>query len=220
MTTLLFDFDSTLIRDEGLDELFRLSLEGREDTAERVAAFQLITDRGMAGEISWEESLGARMALVEAGPDLVDRTARYLVERLSPSVARNRGFFERASSRIHVVSGGFRELITPTATRLGLPPARIHAHRFRYGEGGRIAGFDPSTPLALGGKVEAVARLGLDPAHTWIIGDGATDLELRERGLASVFVAWTENRRRPSVVAAADHEVDSLEGLLALLGRA
>lgn len=217
MTVLLFDFDSTLIRDEGLDELFRLSLEGRPDAADRMTRFRAITDGGMEGGIAWEESLRTRMEMLEADRELVERTAAYLAERLSPSVERNLPFFRDGAHRIHVVSGGFGELITPAAARLGIDAGRIHAHRFRFDASGRVIGLHPDTPLAMGGKVEAVARLGLDPTRTWIIGDGATDLEVREQGLAAVFVAWTENRRRPPVVAAADHEADSLETLLTLL---
>lgn len=222
MPVLLFDFDSTLVRDEGLDELFRLSLEGRPDAAEQVAAFRAITDRGMEGRLTWEESLRARMELVSATRGLVERTGRHLAGRLTPSVERHAaaGFFRSGHSDVHIVSGGFVELITPAAERLGIPPERIHAHRFRFDDRGRVAGADPRTALAVGGKVEAVRRLGLDPARTWIVGDGATDLELRERGAASVFVAFTENRRREPVVAAADHVIESLDQLIPLLAGA
>jgi D-3-phosphoglycerate dehydrogenase / 2-oxoglutarate reductase len=219
MPVLLFDFDSTLVQDEGLDELFRFSLEGRRDAGERLSAFRAITDRGMEGLLSWEESLRARMELVVATRELVERTGRHLARRLTPSVERHAaaGFFRSAGCDIHIVSGGFTELITPAAERLGIPPERVHAHRFRFDHRGRVAGADPDTALARGGKVEAVRRLGLDPARTWIIGDGATDLELRERGAAAVFVAFTENRRREPVVASADHEVPSLDALITLL---
>lgn len=217
MPVLLFDFDSTLIQDEGLDELFRISLEGRPDVDARAAAFREITDRGMDGTLSWEDSLRARMELVEASRGLVERVGRHLAGRLTPSVARRPEFFRGGPHDIHIVSGGFVELIAPAAQQLGIGADRIHAHRFAFDPMGRVAGVAPDTPLARGGKVEAVRRLGLDPALTWIIGDGATDLEVRDRGAASVFVAFTENRRRDPVVAAADHEVASLDALITLL---
>lgn len=217
MPVLLFDFDSTLIQDEGLDELFRISLEGRPDGVERVAAFREITDRGMEGALSWEDSLQARMHLVEASRGLVERVGRHLAGRLTPSVERRAGFFREGGRDIHIVSGGFVELITPAALRLGISADRIHAHRFDFDPRGRVVGVASDTPLARGGKVEAVRRMGLDPALTWIIGDGATDLEVRDRGAASTFVAFTENRRRDPVVAAADHEAASLDALITLL---
>jgi HAD superfamily phosphoserine phosphatase-like hydrolase len=154
MPVLLFDFDSTLVQDEGLDELFRFSLEGRRDAGERLSAFRAITDRGMEGLLSWEESLRARMELVVATRELVERTGRHLARRLTPSVERHAaaGFFRSAGCDIHIVSGGFTELITPAAERLGIPPERVHAHRFRFDHRGRVAGADPDTALARGGK--------------------------------------------------------------------
>jgi D-3-phosphoglycerate dehydrogenase / 2-oxoglutarate reductase len=142
-----------------------------------------------------------------------------LAFRLTPSVERHRGFFrERAESQgIHVLSGGFRELIEPAATALGIPSSRIHAHRFRYTAEGAVVGLDPETPLARGGKPFALREMGLDPAETWMVGDGATDLEVRELGLVSTFVAFTENRARPSVTSRADQVVHSMEELLAFL---
>jgi D-3-phosphoglycerate dehydrogenase len=50
-----------------------------------------------------------------------------------------------------------------------------------------------------------------------MIGDGATDLEVRERGLADRFVAFTENRHRDPVVAKADFVAKSMDELIALL---
>lgn len=219
MPVLLFDFDSTLVQDEGLDELFRLSLEGSPDAGERMEAFQSITDRGMEGLVTWEESLRARLEMVAATREMVERTGLHLARRLTPSVERHAsmGFFRHPAREVHIVSGGFEELIGPSAERLGIPAARIHAHRFRFDGRGRVVGADPATALAQGGKVEAVRRLALDPDSTWIVGDGATDLELRDRGAAALFVAFTENRRRESVVAAADHVVDSLDALVTLL---
>lgn len=222
---LLFDFDSTLIQDEGLDVLYLRTVEEAPDREERVRAFQALTDRGMAGELPFEDALGRRLELLEADRTMVEALGTELAGRLSPSVRRHRGFFqERAGASmpegIHVLSGGFRELIEPAAAELGIPPPRIHAHRFRYGPGGRILGLDPATPLARGGKPQAVRELGLDPSRTWVIGDGATDLELRELGLACRFIAYVENRARAGVVAQADRVVASMDELLELLQEA
>jgi D-3-phosphoglycerate dehydrogenase / 2-oxoglutarate reductase len=213
---LLFDFDSTLIQDEGLDILFQRSLKDAPDREERVRAFQELTDRGMAGDLGFEDSLARRLELLAAHRSLVEEVGAELAFRLTPSVERHRGFFrERAESQgIHVLSGGFRELIEPAATALGIPLSRIHAHRFRYAADGAVLGLDPETPLARGGKPLAVREMGLDPAGTWMVGDGATDLEVRELGLVSTFVAFAENRARSSVTSRADQVVHSMEELL------
>lgn len=63
---LVFDFDSTFTQVEGLDELAEIALHGQPDQAARVAAIKALTDRGMAGEIGFQESLSQRLALLGA----------------------------------------------------------------------------------------------------------------------------------------------------------
>jgi D-3-phosphoglycerate dehydrogenase / 2-oxoglutarate reductase len=219
MPALLFDFDSTLIQDEGLDALFERSLAEGPEREARTRAFREITDLGMAGELDFDESLRRRLALLSADRLLVEAVAAELADRVTPSVLRHRAAFQAwaEAGGIHILSGGFRELIEPTAGVLGIPASRIHAHRFRFAEDGTVLGLDPETALARGGKPLAVRELGLAASSTWIVGDGATDLELRELGLAECFVAFVENRARPSVVGRADHVVRSMDELLELL---
>ncbi len=217
MDTLVFDFDSTLVSVEGLDELFERSLDGLPDREERVARFREITDKGMAGEISAESSLERRLQLLDVDRPLIERVADGIRMSLSPSVDRNRDFFRDQGDRIHVISGGFEELIAPTLHRLGISRNRLHAHRFRFDEGEKVVGIDPDTAMGRGGKPEALKRLSLDPSRVWVIGDGVTDLELKALGLADRFVAYTEVRHREPVVRGADHIVRSMDELLNLL---
>jgi len=252
---LLFDFDSTLVTVEALDELFAQTLPDANpanpanpaepatpanptspadpDTEAALARFRRITDAGMGGALPHHESLAARLALFPGGGPTraqVERTAAEVARALSPSVERNLAFFRRYQARIRIVSGGFVELIGPAAERLAVAPHRVTAHAFQPGQGAAQAseedaaplGLDPTTPMALAGKVGAVRRLldsGAIPRHRplWIIGDGATDLELRTARLAHAFVAFTENVTRDPIVRAADHVVASMEELMALL---
>jgi D-3-phosphoglycerate dehydrogenase len=217
MAFLVFDFDSTLVSVEGLDELFARSLADAPDRDSRLAAFQEITDLGMSGEITAEDSLERRLAVLAADRALVREVGEEIARHLSPSVERHLDFFRVNFSRVGVVSGGFEELILPTLGRLGLPASGLQAHRFRYDPSGRILGLDPGTVIAQGGKPAAVARLRSSGEALWMIGDGATDLEVRERGLADRFIAFTENRRREPVVSKADHVAGSMDELIALL---
>jgi D-3-phosphoglycerate dehydrogenase / 2-oxoglutarate reductase len=217
MAVLVFDFDSTLVSVEGLDELFARSLDRAEDREGRLAAFEEITDLGMSGEISAEDSLSRRLSVLEADRRLVDEVGQGIAERLSPSVLRNLPFFLENMDRIHVVSGGFEELIHPTLMRMGIPFSHLHAHRFLFDSGGRVIGLDPDTVMARGGKPQALARIGPSGSGIWMVGDGATDLEVRELGLADRFVAFTENRHREPVVAKADHVARSMDELLTIL---
>lgn len=217
MSILVFDFDSTLVSVEGLDELFARSLEEGEDRDARLEAFREVTDLGMAGELSAEESLDRRLAVLDADQGLVTRVGDEISRTLSPSVERHRSFFQDNADRIYVLSGGFEELIRPTLARLGIPDERMLAHRFRYDALGKVAGLDPTTVLARGGKPGAVRTIGPRERPMWMIGDGATDLEVRTLGLVDRFVAFTENRYREPVVARADAVVRSMDELFVLL---
>jgi D-3-phosphoglycerate dehydrogenase / 2-oxoglutarate reductase len=229
---LLFDFDSTLVTVEALDELFVGTLSGAgpagpadADPEVAIARFRRLTDAGMDGALPHHESLSARLALFPGGGPTraqVERTAAEVAGALSPSVVRNLAFFRRYQARIRIVSGGFVELIGPAAQRLAVAPHRVTAHAFHPAGPAAPLGLDPTTPMARAGKVGAVRRLldsGAIPRHRplWIIGDGATDLELRTARLAHAFVAFTENVTRDPIVKAADHVVASMEELMALL---
>lgn len=209
LPSLILDFDSTVISVEGADELFAHSLTGAPDREERVARFREITDLGMAGEIPYQRSLELRLALLDASRDDVAWVGRELVAQISPSFQRARAHLERHAYRIWIVSGGFEELIRPVALELGLRDDRIHAHRFSWSGEGRLTGVDPRTPLALGGKLQAV-RMADIPGPRWVIGDGATDRELREEGLAERFYAFVENRTRPGIREGADGVLTSI----------
>lgn len=235
---LLFDFDSTLVTVEALDELFVRALSEAPESpgggptgapvdpaAESIVRFRQITDAGMDGSLPHHASLSARLALFPGGGPTraqVERTANEVARALSPSVTRNLDFFRRYQARIRIVSGGFEELIGPSAQQLGVTPQRVTAHVFRPTDGASPLGLDPTTPMARGGKVGAVRRLldsGAIPRHRplWIVGDGATDLELRTTRVAHTFVAFTENVARDPVVRVADHVVASMDELIALL---
>lgn len=217
MSILVFDFDSTLVSVEGLDELFARSLEEGEDRESRLAAFREVTDLGMAGELSAEESLRRRLAVLDADRGLVESVGREIGRNLSPSVSRNLSFFRENAERIYVLSGGFEELIRPSLAHLGIPDDRLLSHRFLYDERGRVKGLDPTTVLAREGKPGALREIGGQSRPVWMIGDGATDLEVRTLGLVDRFVAFTENRYREPVVARADAVVRSMDELFSLL---
>ncbi len=221
MYLLVFDFDSTLVSVEGLDELFARSLDSGGDpaSAARLAAFREVTDLGMAGAISAEESLRRRLDFLRVDREMIDQVAAEIEGRLTPSVERHLPFFRENAGRIHVVSGGFEELILPTLSPLGIRPTQLHAHRFRFDPTHRVTGLDLDTPMARGGKVGVVRSLGTHGAPIWIVGDGATDLEVRERGAAEGFIAFTEVRYREPVVSRADHVAESMDDVIRILAQ-
>ncbi len=212
--TFLFDFDSTLVRIETLEALAEIALEGAADAEARRAEIARLTDQAMAGEVDFGEALRRRLALLELRREHVEALAGRIVEDLTVSVRRNRAFFERHAERIWVLSGGFEEIIAPVAADLGLRPGRVLANRLTYDADGRVTGVDAAVPLSReGGKAEAVRALALD-GPVVMVGDGWSDAQVRQAGLADRFYAFTEVVRRPPVAAAADAEARALDEVL------
>ena len=65
--TVIFDFDSTIIKLESLEVILKNKLE---DCPEKMVQIKNLTDKGMSGEINFHESISQRLAI--AAPDYVD----------------------------------------------------------------------------------------------------------------------------------------------------
>lgn len=212
--TFLFDFDSTLVRVETLEALADIALEGVADGPARRAEIARLTDQAMAGEVDFGEALTRRLALLELRREHVETLAGRILDELTVSVRRNRRFFEQNADRVFVLSGGFDEIIAPVAADLGLDPGRVLANRLVYADDGRVTGVDTTNPLSReGGKAEAVRALKLT-GEVVMVGDGWSDAQVRQAGLAHRFHAFTEIVRRPPVTGAADAEARSLDEVL------
>jgi D-3-phosphoglycerate dehydrogenase len=211
---LVFDFDSTFTQVEGLDELADIALHGRPDAADRVAQIRALTDQGMAGEIGFQESLSRRLALLGANEQHLAPLIARLKTKVSESIRRNGDFFRQFADRIYVVSSGFREFIEPVVAEFGILPSHVLANTFTFDAEGNITGCDPANVLSRdGGKIRQLVLLDLN-GPVYVLGDGYTDYQIREAGLAHRFYAYTENVSRPSVVAHADEVLPTFDEFL------
>jgi D-3-phosphoglycerate dehydrogenase / 2-oxoglutarate reductase len=208
----ILDFDSTFTKVEGLDELADIALEGRNGRA--AEQIRQITHQGMEGRISFRESLEQRLRLLNANRGHLDRLVQHLRAQVSESVKRNRAFFETYADNILIISSGFKEFIEPIVTEYGVKPENIYANEFTFDESGQITGCRDDNPLAHdNGKVTLLKQLNL-PGEVYVIGDGYTDYEIRQAGLANTFYAFTENVERERVIENADHVTPSLDEFL------
>ncbi|MCH5599397.1 phosphoserine phosphatase [Niabella ginsengisoli] len=113
-----------------------------------------------------------------------------------------------------IVSGGFKEFITPVVKKLHIKKENIYANTFLFDNEGTIIGYDDKNPLSQeGGKVKLMKELNLQ-GNLYGIGDGYSDFQLRESGLIKKFFAYTENISRKSVTAKADHITPSFDEFL------
>jgi len=210
----IIDFDSTFTQVEALDELARISLKNHPD---KEAIFQKIEDYtnfAMEGKLSFSESLAQRVKLLEANEDHLKQLIKHLKKKVSTSFSRNAEFFKKHADEVLIVSGGFKEFITPVVSQYHIKKENIYANTFVTTGDGKIIDYDHANPLSEeGGKVKLLRHLKLE-GELFGIGDGYSDFQLRESGIINKFFAFTENIARESIVSKADHVTPSFDEFL------
>lgn len=197
-----------------MDELAKISLQQHPHRLVIYEEIERLTNLAMEGKLSFRDSLSARVRLLEANRDHLDVLINILKKKVSVSFLRNKRFFRQHQDEVFIVSGGFKEFITPVVTPYHILKEHIYANEFIFDDAGRIVGFDESNPLSEeAGKVKLLQQLQL-PGKLYGIGDGYSDLQLKESGLIQRFYAFTENIERKSVSARADHVTPSFDEFL------
>ncbi len=211
---IIIDFDSTFTKVEGLDELAAIALAGHPEREKVVQEIVDLTNKGMNGEMSFADGLRQRIDLLKAKRSHIDELITFLRTKVSDSFKRNQHFLTENADSIYIVSSGFKEFIVPVATELGIRADHVYANEFRFDEEDNIIGIDETNVLSMdGGKIKLLESLKLE-GEVFAIGDGYTDYQLKESGLASRFYAFTENVERPKVTAVADHIATSFDDFL------
>uniref|UniRef100_A0A7N0ZRF2 phosphoserine phosphatase n=1 Tax=Kalanchoe fedtschenkoi TaxID=63787 RepID=A0A7N0ZRF2_KALFE len=204
-----FDVDSTVCLDEGIDELAEFCGAGQA-----VAEW---TARAMSGSVSFEEALAARLALFNPSLSQVQDFLEKRPPRLSPGIDELVKTLKENGNDVYLISGGFRQMINPVASILGIPRENIFANNLLFGDYGEFKGFDVNEPTSRsGGKATAVRniRKSHDYKTLAMIGDGATDLEARQPGGADLFICYGGVQLREGVAANADWLVFNFKDLI------
>ncbi len=209
----IIDFDSTFTQVEALDELARISLNKHPDKEAIFEKIEEYTNLAMEGKLSFSESLAQRVKLLEANEDHLKQLITRLKKKVSSSFSRNAAFFKKHADEVLIVSGGFKEFITPVVSQYHIKKENIYANTFVTTDG-KIIDYDHSNPLSEeGGKVKLMQQMNLK-GDLYGIGDGYSDFQLRESGLIKKFFAFTENIARESIVSRADHITPSFDEFL------
>lgn len=213
LPTLIIDFDSTLITVETFDILADIALDNHPEKAERLKMISEVTQQAMEGRMGFEQSLEARFSLLSLNQYHIEQTIAVLKNKITPSFLRNKAFFKKNKDKIYIISGAFIDIVWPIVEQFGIKRSHVFANRLLYDCEGQIHGYDKFYPLAQNqGKVKLLQQLKL-PRESIIIGDGYNDYEIKEAGLAEMFIAFTENITRAPLIPLADVVIDSLEGL-------
>jgi D-3-phosphoglycerate dehydrogenase len=210
----IIDFDSTFTQVEAMEELAAISLKNDPEKEAIIEQIKHLTDLAMDGKMPFNKSLKARIALLSAKKYHLNMLVNRLRKKVTPSFARNKEFFKKYQGRVLIVSGGFKEFIAPVVKSFFIDEDCIYANTFIYDKKNNIIGSDEENPLAQeGGKVKLLKQLRLK-GQVIAIGDGYTDYQMRESGMAEQFFAFTENIARERVLAKADYIAPSLDEIL------
>ncbi|MGR3273202.1 phosphoserine phosphatase SerB [Thalassococcus profundi] len=207
---LLADMDSTMIRQECIDEL--------ADAAGVGDRVKEITARAMNGELDFEGALTERVGLLQGLPETVISDVLESRITLMPGGPVLLATMKAHGAFAALVSGGFTAFTTRIAATLGFDEHRANTLLAKNG----LLNGDVARPiLGREAKVQALdeitARLGITPAEVLAVGDGANDLGMLQRAGTGVAL-----HAKPSVQAQCDIRVNhgDLTALLYLQGYA
>jgi len=192
----LADMDSTMIGQECIDEL--------ADFVGKKAEVAAITERTMRGELVFETSLRARVALLEGlAADVVETVIAERI-KLTPGGTQLVQTMKANGAYTALVSGGFTLFTGPIAAMIGFDENRANTLLVDNGKFiGRVTEPILGREAKFESLVELRARHGLVREETMAVGDGANDLSMiQEAGLGVAFHA------KPAVAAAAGARVD------------
>ena len=201
------DVDSTLIQQEVIE-----LLAAKAGVADQVIA---ITDQAMRGELDFEQSLRARVALLKGLP--VSAITEVQAQILLTLGARTLiSTLHKLGHTVAVVSGGFIDVIAPLLKELDIKYFKANTLGIENGLlTGEVTGAVIDRAAKAAALREFAALESISMEQTIAIGDGANDLDMIvAAGLGIAFNA------KPAVKAAADSSISEpyLGSVLYLLG--
>jgi phosphoserine phosphatase len=185
---LVADMDSTMITVECIDEL--------ADYAGIKAQIAEVTERAMRGELDFAEALRSRVALLAGLEEaMIDRCRTERV-RLMPGARALIGTMRARGARTVLVSGGFTRFAEPVGADIGFD--RVVANVLEIA-GAKLTGL-VGTPIVDAARKRAelegaIAEMGIDPALSLAVGDGANDIPMiQAAGLGIAYHAKEKTR--------------------------
>ena len=184
---LIADMDSTMIPVECIDEI--ADFAGVRD---QVVA---ITEPAMRGEISFEEALTARVALLAGLSEDRLQDVWHQRIRLNPGAATAVRTMRANGAHTALISGGFTYFTSRVADAAGFQENRANRLEIRNGAlTGRVHPPILGREAKLLAMTEMLSQRRLEPAQALAVGDGANDLAMI--GAAGLGVAF---RAKPIV---------------------
>lgn len=168
-TLLIADMDSTMIRQECIDEL-----AAEAGVGDRVAD---ITARAMNGELDFEAAIIERVGLLKDLPvEIIGKVIETRIEHAAGGATLVRTM-KANGAYAALVSGGFLQFTEVVGGALGFDETRANT---LIEAGGKLTGEVGRPILGREAKVEALKELAPDQSMAIAVGDGANDLGMIE----------------------------------------
>lgn len=119
-----FDVDSTVIREEGIDELAKFCGKGQE-----VAR---LTKEAMKGSMTFQEALRLRLNIIQPTQQQIREFLKSHPSTLSPGIKEFVSRLRDANKTVYLITGGFDCLIEPVAEELGIPLDHMFANKLYF----------------------------------------------------------------------------------------
>ena len=201
------DVDSTFIQQEAIE-----LLAAKAGVLEEVSS---VTEAAMRGELDFEESLRARVALLKGLPEsaIVQVQGEIL---LTDGAAELVNALHSKGHCVALVSGGFSDILKPLVESLEIKHYKANKLEIINGQ---LTGNVEGPIIDRAAKADALrlfaTECNVDLFNTVAIGDGANDLDMMS--IAGVSIAFNA---KPVVVEAADYSITepSLRSVLTLIG--
>jgi phosphoserine phosphatase len=205
---IAFDMDSTLINIECIDEV--------ADAAGRKAEVAAITEAAMRGEITdYKDSLRQRVALLRGVPAAALHEVYNNRLRLNPGAQMLVHACQQAGLKTLLVSGGFTFFTDRVRDQLGLDFTRSNVFEIDNDVlTGRMVD-QPWGDICDGAEKERMLlqtcqQLGISPAQSIAMGDGANDLPMMAVAGLSVAYQAKPKVRAQAMVAINEGGLDRL----------
>lgn len=211
-----FDVDSTVVKTEGIDIMGTCFGVGKQ-IAE-------LTRNAMGGSMKFQDALAQRLDLMgEHGmtrAGLEKCVKNHGQPQWSPKIREVIKAFHDQGTVVYLVSGGFVNMLNPLAKELNIPYENVYGNEILFDEKGAYSGFNKNAPTcSSGGKPKVLSMMKRKHGYKtmFMFGDGATDLEARTQGPASVFIGYGGMQVREKVKKGSDWFVKSFSEVLDVL---
>jgi len=185
-----FDVDSTVCKEEAIDELAKFQNVGH--------IVEQITLNAMGGNMSFRDALTTRLNIIRPTSQNLNEFLSKHPGQLSDGIVDLIQLLHDRHVAVYLITGGFHSIVDQVAKRLHIPVENVYANTLFFDDDGNYQGFDENEFTSdTGGKGLAIQHIKQEHGYERLImiGDGATDMEANADG----FIGFGGNIIRDKV---------------------